>query len=256
MSRVEASSHSESRVYVSLNGYRWDDFTPYVYRSDDYGTTWTNIGSSLPASPVNVIKEDPHNENIIYVGTDNGAYVSLDRGSSWQVFVEGLPNVAFHDLVVQPEANHLVLGTHGRSIYLGDVSLLQKMDGDKMDQVLVGELAGMRVSRRWGSSFSPFFDAFEPSMDVQYYVPAGDEAKVTILSEAGDELNSFSVDAAKGLNQMSYDLTVSKKGVKAMDKAGTMLTEADNGSTYLPKGKYTLKIEAGKASGSGTFELK
>jgi photosystem II stability/assembly factor-like uncharacterized protein len=256
VSRVEASSHSESRVYVSLNGYRWDDFTPYVYRSDDYGTTWTNIGSSLPASPVNVIKEDPHNENIIYVGTDNGAYVSLDRGSSWQVFVEGLPNVAFHDLVVQPEANHLVLGTHGRSIYLGDVSLLQKMDGDKMDQVLVGELAGMRVSRRWGSSFSPFFDAFEPSMDVQYYVPAGDEAKVTILSEAGDELNSFSVDAAKGLNQMSYDLTVSKKGVKAMDKAGTKLKEADNGKTYLPKGKYTLKIEAGKASGSGTFELK
>ncbi|RLD26790.1 MAG: glycosyl hydrolase, partial [Bacteroidetes bacterium] len=78
VSRVIASSHKKSRVYVTLNGYRWDDFTPYVYVSEDFGATWKSISSNLPTSPVNVIKEDPANMNVLYLGTDNGAYVSMD----------------------------------------------------------------------------------------------------------------------------------------------------------------------------------
>ena len=77
VSRVAASKHKKERVYVSLNGYRWDDFTTYIYKSDDYGKTWTSISGNISSSPVNVILEDPENENLLFVGTDNGLYVFL-----------------------------------------------------------------------------------------------------------------------------------------------------------------------------------
>mgnify|MGYP001241228132 FL=1 len=128
VSRVIASSHKKERVYVTLNGYRWDDFKPYVYVSDNFGATWKDISSNLPASPVNVIKEDPVNQDLLYLGTDNGAYASFNRGETWEVFSKELPNVAVHDLVIQPQAKHLVLGTHGRSLYVADISLLQKLN--------------------------------------------------------------------------------------------------------------------------------
>ena len=73
-------------MYATLNGYRFDDFTTYVYKSDNYGQTWENIGKDIPTSPVNVIKEDPENENILYVGTDNGLYVSFDKGKFLEYF--------------------------------------------------------------------------------------------------------------------------------------------------------------------------
>lgn len=73
-------SHKKERVYVTLNGYRFDDFNTYIFKSEDYGKTWDNIKTNIPASPVNVIKEDPENEQVLYVGTDNGAYISFDMG--------------------------------------------------------------------------------------------------------------------------------------------------------------------------------
>ena len=254
VSRVIASSHSASRVYVTLNGYRWDDFAPYVYMSDNYGATWKDISANLPASPVNVIREDPHNENVLYLGTDNGAYVSLDMGASWQPFHNGLPNVAYHDMVVQPKANHLVLGTHGRSMYIADMSLIQQMNAGQMNQVVVGDIASARASRRWGTSWASFLDAFEPSVDVQYYVPAAGKATVTISTESGTEVNRLEVDADKGFNQMAYDYTLSDTGVKNMKEQ--KLRPAQNGKTYLPKGKYTMTVAVGGKTGSKTFELK
>ncbi|PKP39632.1 MAG: glycosyl hydrolase, partial [Bacteroidetes bacterium HGW-Bacteroidetes-13] len=94
VSRVVASAHKKERVYVSLNGYRWDDFKPYIYVSEDFGKTWKNINGNLPLSPVNVIKEDPKVPNLLYVGTDDGVYVSFNRGDSWELFSSGLPKVA------------------------------------------------------------------------------------------------------------------------------------------------------------------
>ncbi|MEM7382663.1 MAG: glycosyl hydrolase, partial [Bacteroidota bacterium] len=104
VSRVAASKHKKERVYASLNGYRWDDFTPYIYKSDDYGKNWVSISANIPMSPVNVILEDPENEHLLFAGTDNGLYASFDQGLSWELFQNGIPNVAVHDLVIQPEA--------------------------------------------------------------------------------------------------------------------------------------------------------
>ncbi len=130
VSRVTASQHKEARVYVSLNGYRYDDFAPYLYVSDDYGVNWHNISINLPMEPINVVKEDPKDENILYVGTDGGLYVSFDGGNSFMLWNGGLPkSVPVHDIAIQERDNEIVLGTHGRSIYIAkleDVQMLRK----------------------------------------------------------------------------------------------------------------------------------
>lgn len=127
VSRVAASRFKEPRLYVSLNGYRFDDFSPYLYVSEDYGTTWTQIGKDLPAEPINVVKEDPKNENIIYVGTDGGLYVSFNRGQSFVMWNAGLPkSVPVHDIAIQERENEIVLGTHGRSIFIAKLDDVQK----------------------------------------------------------------------------------------------------------------------------------
>ncbi len=128
VSRVTASKHKESRVYTSLNGYRFDDFMPYLYVSEDYGTTWSPVGKDLPAEPINVVKEDPKNENIIYVGTDGGLYVSFDKGQSFMMWNGGLPkSVPVHDIVIHERDNEIVIGTHGRSIYIAKLDEVNKI---------------------------------------------------------------------------------------------------------------------------------
>lgn len=128
VSRVTASAFKEGRVYASLNGYRNDHFTAYVYVSDDYGATWKQIAKDLPAEPVNVVKEDPNNENIIYIGTDGGLYVSIDGGNSSVKWSKGLPySIPVHDIAIQPRDNEIVLGTHGRSLYVAGLAGVQQL---------------------------------------------------------------------------------------------------------------------------------
>jgi photosystem II stability/assembly factor-like uncharacterized protein len=121
VSRIIASAFKEARVYVTLNGYRDDNFTPWVYVSDDYGQTWTRLGTNLPEGPLNVIREDPKNENILYVGSDNGLYASFNRGQSFMSFGSGFPSVPVHDIAIQKTADEIVIGTHGRSIYIASL---------------------------------------------------------------------------------------------------------------------------------------
>ena len=127
VSRVIASKYNVARVYVTLNGYRNDHFNAYVYQSDDYGTTWKQIMKDLPLEPVNVIKEDAVAEQVLYVGTDGGLYVSLDGGNSSMAWTKGLPaSVPVHDLEIHPRDHEIVLGTHGRSLYVGKLDALRK----------------------------------------------------------------------------------------------------------------------------------
>lgn len=131
VSRVIASQHKEGRVYATLNGYRSDHFAPYLFISDDFGTTWKQLGKDLPAEPLNVIREDPKNDSILYVGSDGGLYVSFDQGNSFMMWNGGLPkSVPVHDIAIQQRENEIVLGTHGRSLY---VSKLTDVQGLKKD---------------------------------------------------------------------------------------------------------------------------
>lgn len=132
VSRVLASRYKESRVYATLNGYRNDDFLPYLFVSEDYGTTWTELGTGLPAEPINVVREDPKNENILYLGTDGGLYVSFDAGHSFMLWNAGLPrSVPVHDIAIQERENEIVLGTHGRSLYLAKLDDVQGLQKDR-----------------------------------------------------------------------------------------------------------------------------
>ncbi|NNF30396.1 MAG: glycosyl hydrolase [Flavobacteriaceae bacterium] len=256
VSRVIASEHKKERVYVTLNGYRWDDFKAYVYVSENYGQSWTDISSNLPASPVNVIKEDPANEDLLYLGTDNGAWVSFNRGKSWEVFSGGLPNVAVHDLVVQKRDKDLVLGTHGRSFYRADIEVLQQMTSTGMNEILLAEIPSIRYSRRWGSSFSPWSETFEPLRNIHFYSPLGGNIKIRVADESGNSLNELTIDADKGINIAEYNLSVSEKGVKALKKNGIELKKADNGMYYLPKGSFQITVLNDDGAATTSMEVK
>jgi photosystem II stability/assembly factor-like uncharacterized protein len=256
VSRVFASIHKKERVYLSLNGYRWDDFTPYVYVSENYGATWKNIGGELPISSINVIKEDPTNENVLYLGADNGAYVSLNRGESWEVFSNGLPNVAVHDLVIQNEAKDIVLGTHGRSLYVADVMLIQKLKTSEMNEIIIADMKDIRHSSRWGSSWSQWNDANEPSAEIQFYCPQSGETSITIESEDGKELQFINLEAVKGLNVYDYNLSLSKKGVKNLEKTEVKLVKGANDKNYLPKGKYNVVIKNSSKFSKNVITIK
>ena len=126
VSRIVASAFDEATVYMTQNGKRDDDFAPYVWKSTDYGSTWIDISNNIPSGPVNVIREDPHHANILYVGTDLGVYVTVDGGDTWQVLQNGLPITFVHDLIIHPRDNILVAATHGRGMYALDVLPIQE----------------------------------------------------------------------------------------------------------------------------------
>jgi photosystem II stability/assembly factor-like uncharacterized protein len=254
VSRVIASQHKKERVYVTLNGYRSDDFTVYVYRSDDYGKTWANISNNIPASPVNVIREDSENPNLVYVGTDNGAYASFNQGKEWSPFHKGLPNVAIHDLVIQPSAKHLILGTHGRSLYKATIAPLQLMTSEVIaKEAHIFPISTIKKSRTWGNSWGRWSTPFIPKISIPYYLRSSKKVTIKIYK---DELLIASTTkvSAKGFNEFSYDLSFSERGRKAYLKKdkGQSLKAAKNGTYFLPKGVYTVKIE----SSTEVFEIQ
>lgn len=256
VSRVVASEHKKERVYATLNGYRWDDFKVYVYVSDNYGQTWKNISGNIPMSPVNVLVEDPKKENILYVGTDNGAYVSMNNGGEYHAFAKGLPAVAVHDMKIQKRENHLLLGTHGRSIYKTNLSAIQALDVTKNVQLF--DVASVRQSRRWGNSFSMWSDPFEPKVAVQYYTAYAGKFSLVVKNEEGKEIQSIPLQPQTGMNTIDYDLTISEKGKKALEKANSELniSKQKNGKYYLPKGKYTIELSNAGVTTSTPLEVK
>tara|TARA_B100000929_G_scaffold176324_1_gene139662 strand:+ start:848 stop:4183 length:3336 start_codon:yes stop_codon:yes gene_type:complete len=135
VTRVVASRFNEGRVYATFDGHERDDYRPYVYRSDDYGNTWEPIVSGLPDdATVNIIVEHPRNENLLFLGNEIGVFVSIDRGDSWAQLKNNLPTVPVDDIVIHPRENDLVLGTHGRGIWiLDDITPLEEISEDVLN---------------------------------------------------------------------------------------------------------------------------
>ena len=136
VSRVEASHFDAGTAYVTIDNHRLDDHKPYVYKTTDFGETWTSIAGNLPEGNVNVIREDPKNASLLYLGTEYALYVSLNGGREWKEFMTGLPYVRIDDILVHPRDNDLIIGTHGRSIWiLDDITPLQQLS----EQVMTAE---------------------------------------------------------------------------------------------------------------------
>jgi len=258
ISQVLASQHKKERVYAALSGYRWDDFTTYLFASKDYGKTWKNIGDGIPDSPVNVVIEDPENENLLFTGTDNGLYVSFNRGESWEVFQNGLPNVAIHDLVIQPEAKHLLVGSHGRSIYKVHISTLQQVTPELLGEKLHAfKLDNIKHSDRWGSSWSSWREPNTPGLDIVFYTSDADAFEATIKTVDGIPVSATETVSDKGFNILSYDVAFSKSGKSAyLKKNKKELKEAKNGKTYLPKGKYYVELKGNGTTEKVEFEIE
>ena len=128
VSHVEASAHADGTAYATFDGHRTNDFRPYVLKTMDFGRTWTSIASNLPQhGSLQVIREHPRNANLLFTGSEFGLFVSVNGGASWARH-EDLPTVAVHDLVIHPRDNDLVVGTHGRGIWiLDDITPLERL---------------------------------------------------------------------------------------------------------------------------------
>lgn len=248
VSRIKASKFKKECVYATLNGYRNDDFKTYVYVSEDFGTTWQDISTNLPQSPVNVILEDTENENILFVGTDNGLFASLDKGKTWGDFSSEMPNVAVHDLVIQPKSKELIVGTHGRSLYKVNIEKLQKLTSAITAKSLyVYEVPSIKKSERWGNSWSQWGKPYEPKAEIWFYSNSNEEVSVSIQNETGLEIFSKKVTAKKGLNLVEYDYTLSEDVIakwKKKDKK-TVFEKAKNGKQYVLPAKYSIHVSKG-----------
>ncbi len=267
VSRVQASAHERGRVYASLNGYRWDDFSSYLYSSNDYGQHWQRIGLDLPAEPVNVVKEDPVNPDLLFVGTDHNIYVSLDRGATFQALSDSFPDVPVHDLAIQTKAGDLVIGTHGRSVYKVDISNVERLNADILaSTVSVFDIGKRKFNNNWGKK--PAYDeAKDPELAVWFYSNTPGKASWSVkMKDGGPVLNSGATACRKGLNKFRYTLdlqeSVLKKYTEALqsrqkDSKKTPEPEkADTGKYYLQKGVYTFTLEINGQSDVREFTIE
>ena len=217
VSRVEASHFDAGTAYVSFDGHRTDDHTPYVFVTRDFGQTWTSIAANLPTGNVNVIREDPKNRNLLYLGTEYAFYVSLNGGKEWKRFMTGLPTVRIDDILVHPRDNDLIVGTHGRSIWIvDDITPLQQMT----DAVTAADvhLFDVRPAVAWVNDYmkanglggDKHFLGVNPlpGTAISYYLKSAPPAdvKITISNANGQVVRELTGTTEVGLNRVQWNL--------------------------------------------------
>ncbi|MBI3511451.1 MAG: glycosyl hydrolase [Bacteroidetes bacterium] len=248
VNRVIASSFVEGRVYAVLSGFQWDNFSSLLYVSEDFGATWTRIGMNLPMEPLNVMREDPVNENLLFVGSDQGLYLSFDRGKNFMRMTKGIPPVAIHDLVVQPREHDLVIGTHGRSIYIAHIAALEQVNDTIMGEAIFAFDPGsitQSISFVTIGGDEKMFPATYASLS--WY--CGAKTITTIELYSGDEKFLFATakdTSEKGFNFMQEDLLVDSVNAVAfkewIKESGKPPKAAGHGKYGLVPGEYVLKF--------------
>jgi photosystem II stability/assembly factor-like uncharacterized protein len=221
VSRVEASHFDAAPAYVTVDAHRTDDHTPYVFVTRDFGQTWTSIASNLPAGNVNVIREDPRNRNLLYLGTEYAFYISLNGGREWKRFMTGLPTVRIDDILVHPRDNDLIVGTHGRSIWIiDDITPLQELS--EAVTAADAHLFSVRPGVAWVSDFmkanglgaDKHFLGTNPEGGtlISYYLKSApaDDVKITIANATGQVVRELTTTTGAtkdvGLNRVRWNL--------------------------------------------------
>ena len=241
VSKVYASSHNEKVIYASLNGYRWDNFSPYLYKSENYGKTWISLSSNLPDSPINVVIEDNVNQNILYVGNDHGVYVSLDSGTNWEPFSSGLTSAAVHDLVIQKDENHLLVGTHGRSIYLAEIEKIQGLSDEILKSSLyIYPLKSIRKLPSWGVKRNIWSEPNNPSLELTIFSSSKKDYQLSIIDTEGNTIYNVSDKLDRGFNFIDYNLKHNQ----------------NNNDDFIDKGSYKVLIITDKDNLEKEFQIK
>ena len=257
ISRVTASAHDTGTVYISLNGYRWDNFEALIYKSTDYGQNWEQIGLDLPAEPVNVIKEDPKNKNILYTGTDHGLYASINSGKSFMAFSNGLPDAPLHDLVIHSRENEIIAGTHGRSIYIASVKHLQELNDEMLQKALhIFPMQDINYNKNWGSFRYDWRYVESSKLTIPYYCKTADDSRIRIFGTDKFVLAELKQKGEAGLNYVEFDLAIGENQYKKYFKDEKETKAADNGKYYLKPGEYTVEILHAGNQKSIPFDIK
>ena len=210
VSRVEASHYNDKTCYVTFDGHRSDNFMPWVFKTTDSGKTWASISSNLPEGQVAyVIREDHKNKNLLFLGTEFGLFISTNGGKRWDRFMNNLPTVAVHDILIHPLYNDLIAGTHGRGIWIcDDITPLQQMS--KEIEASSANLFDQRIATKWldisrGGSRGQFvFKGENPPRGamISYYLGAkAADAKLSISDWAGEQKMTVELKGHSGINK-------------------------------------------------------
>jgi photosystem II stability/assembly factor-like uncharacterized protein len=223
VSRVFASAHRLGTAYVTKTGFRVDDFKPYVFKTNDFGMTWTRITTGLPDKPVNVIYEDPKNPELLYLGNDKGVYITLNGGENWQHFQSNMPpSVPVHDLLIHPRENDLVVGTYGRGIFVADISPLQEWKPELAKtnfHLLDIEPKALRLEGTQFANYHLYGNRHirtpnEPNgLCIRYFTRnATDSTQVSIKDINGKVLRTWKILPKAGLNELIWNFRAAATG--------------------------------------------
>lgn len=259
IARIEPSRFDAGTAYVAVDGHRSGDYGPAVLMTEDAGETWSDITGDLPGAPeggcVKVVREDRQNENVLYCGTERGVFVTLDRGAHWLSLagIPGdeddrgpkLPHVPVDDILQHPRTLDLVLGTHGRSIYIMDDA---SFFGQCTPEALAEELHAfdLQPARPWrnfwydGFYGDNFFTAPNPPMGakITYWVADDhyDDATITITDSDGNTVRELSGPGRAGVHRVIWDLQADPK---------TRIVNPAVGVEFVEPGEYRVTIKLG-----------
>ncbi|HEY5491836.1 MAG TPA: hypothetical protein VIK25_11645, partial [Gemmatimonadaceae bacterium] len=217
-SRVEASHFEAGAAYAAVDGHRSDDLKPYVFVTKDYGKTWKAIVTGLPASGnVQVVREDPKNRDLLYVGTEFGLYASLDGGAHWEKFMNNYPTVRTDDILVHPRDNDLIIATHGRSIFIADdITPLQQLTPAVRDAEVhlfdlrpaINYLSDRQIQQHSGGQQLFIGENAPKGTTVSYWLKtaATGDVKVSVTDAAGRTLCTSTGPGSAGINRVQWSL--------------------------------------------------
>jgi hypothetical protein len=256
VNRVEPSHFDTATVYVAFDGHRDNNFKPYLYVSNDFGKTFRSVVNNLPSDGVgfvHVVREDPYNRNLLFVGTDVAAYVSTNRGARWERFMTGLPTVPVHDLKIHPRDREIIAGTHGRSIYIADIAPLEEMADSVASkpfyffQPTTAYEYAIGTSQRWEGNRTFAADNPPYGASFAYRLTAGDNRRdttlIVITNVKGDVVRTLTGPGGPGIHRVTWDLrnTPRPLGPSALRDsiAGARLRQAREDSARAARGDTT-----------------
>ena len=226
VSRVVASHHDAATAYVTVTGYRHDDFKPFVWKTTDYGASWTSLAANLPNDAINVIREDRRNPHLLFVGTDVGVHASLDGGKSWQRMKNGITTNPVHDLAIHPREHELIVGTHGRGIFIADISGLQMLTqttlaADAQLAPIVPTVQHVAGLRPFVASLNYEGQSREPGVHINYYLksPAKDGVTVRVYDGTRVIAQTTTAPGRAGLNTVRWTMQAARPMTEAEQAA-------------------------------------